>query len=466
MPPMDVHATLLDLIGSTPLVRLDKVGAGLPCTLLGKLEMLNPGGSVKDRIGLRMIEAAEREGKLAPGGTIVEPTSGNTGVGLAIAAAIKGYKCIFTMPDKMSHEKIALLRAYGAEVVITPTAVPPESPESYYRVADRLTEEIPGAFQPNQYHNDNNPFAHYETTGPEIWDQTDGKVTHVVISVGTGGTVTGAGRYLHERKPDIQIVGADPAGSIFTSDEIHPYLVEGIGKESWPDTLDRDVVDRWVTVNDRDSFLTARRITAEEGILVGGSAGTAVWAALEVGKELAAEDLMVVILPDSGKSYLSKIYDEAWMRENGFLDRPSTRARIGEVLAAKHRLTPSMPDLVAVPTHEKVGRAIDTLAEFGISQVPVARNEKPEDISEIVGSIQDRSLLEKVLRDGDALVRDVAAVMDGPLPVVQTSAGVEEMFTDLARGAEAVVVAEGSKPIGVLSRADLLEYLAHQPLPR
>jgi cystathionine beta-synthase len=459
---MDVYGSLLDGIGNTPLVRMSRIGRHLECELLAKLEMLNPGGSVKDRIGLRMIEAAEREGKLKPGGTIVEPTSGNTGVGLAIAAAIKGYKCIFTMPDKMSQEKISLLRAYGAEVVITPTAVPPESPESYYRVADRLTEEIPGAFQPNQYHNHNNPDAHYETTGPELWQQTDGKVTHVVISVGTGGTITGAGRYLHEKNPEIQIIGADPAGSIFTSDEIHPYLVEGIGKESWPDTLDRSVIDRWVTVTDRDSFLTARRITSEEGILVGGSAGTAVWAALEVAQELTHDHLMVVILPDSGKSYLSKLYDESWMRENGFLERPGTQARIGEVLAAKRRMMPSIPDLIAVPTHEKVGKAIDTLAEYGISQVPVARTDKPEDISEIVGSIRDRSLLERVLRDGDAVGRDVVEVMEAPLPVAQTSDGVEQMFADLSRGAEAILVADGARPLAVLSRADLLEYLAHQ----
>ncbi|MDQ3963453.1 MAG: pyridoxal-phosphate dependent enzyme, partial [Actinomycetota bacterium] len=365
------------------------------------------------------------------------------------------------MPDKMSQEKISLLRAYGAEVVITPTAVPPESPESYYRVADRLTEEIPGAFQPNQYHNHNNPEAHYETTGPEIWEQTGGKITHLVIGVGTGGTITGAGRYLKEQNPDVVIVGADPAGSIFTSDEIHPYLVEGIGKESWPDTLDRDVVDRWYTVSDRDSFLTARRITAEEGLLVGGSCGTAMWAALELGKELSSEEIVVVVLPDSGKNYLSKLYDDGWMRENGFLDRPGTRARIGEVLAAKRRMTPNIPDLVAVPTTERVDKAIDTLAEFGISQVPVARTEKPDDLSDIVGSIRDRTLLERVLRDRDATARQVVEVMEAPLPVAQTSDGVEAMFADLSRGAEAILVAEGSKPVAVLSRADLLEYLAH-----
>jgi cystathionine beta-synthase len=325
-----------------------------------------------------------------------------------------------------------------------------------------LTEEIPGAYQPNQYHNDHNPEAHYQSTGPEIWDQTDGRVTHVVISVGTGGTVSGAGRYLKEKNPDIVIVGADPQGSIFSGGEPHPYLVEGIGKESWPDTLDRNVVDRWVTVSDRDSFLMARRITREEGVLAGGSCGTAMWAALEVGKDLKEEDLMVVLLPDSGKSYLSKIYNDSWMTEHGFMDRPGTAARIGEVTAEKRRLDTGIPDLVAVPAHEKVGRAIDLLQEYGISQVPVARSDKPEDTSEIIGSIRERSLLDRVFRDRDAVGRDVAEVMDPPLPVVQSSAGVEEMFADLSRGAEAIVVADGSRPTAVLSRADLLDFLAHQ----
>jgi cystathionine beta-synthase len=465
MSEMTIYDSLLDAIGRTPLLRMSNVGRDLSCTLFGKLEMLNPGGSVKDRIGLRMIEQAERDGLLKPGGTIVEPTSGNTGVGLAIAASLKGYRCIFTMPDKMSMEKVSLLRAYGAEVVITPTAVAPDSPESYYRVADRLTEEIPGAFQPNQYHNQRNPESHYETTGPEIWEQTEGRITHFVVSVGTGGTVTGAGRYLKEQNPDIVVVGADPEGSIFTSEEVTPYLVEGIGKDSWPDTLDREIIDRWVRVSDRDSFLTARRITKEEGLLAGGSCGTALWAALEVGKELGPEAVMVVVLPDSGKNYLSKLYNESWMLEHGFLDRPGTLARIGEVLEEKRRTETQVPDMVAVPANEKVGRAIDTLQEYGISQVPVARSDKPEDISEIVGSIQERSLLDKVFRDRGAIERDVAEVMEGPLPIVQSSAGVEEMFTDLSRGAEAIVVAEGSTPLGVLTRADLLEFLAHQGRP-
>src|SRR5205085_5414062 len=287
--------------------------------ILAKLEMLNPGGSVKDRIGLRMIEAAERSGELKPGGTIVEPTSGNTGHGLAIAAAIRGYKCIFVMPDKMSQEKVALLRAYGAEVVITPTAVAPESPESYYRVADRLTEEIPGAFQPNQYFNQENPAAHEETTGPEIWRQTDGTIDVLVAGVGTGGTVTGTARFLKERKPSITVVGADPEGSLFSGDQVRPYLTEGIGEDFWPQTLDPSLVDRWVRVSDRDAFRMARAITRQEGILVGGSSGTAVHAALEVARDLPKGTTVVVILPDTGRNYLSKAYSATWLLQHGML---------------------------------------------------------------------------------------------------------------------------------------------------
>jgi cystathionine beta-synthase len=459
---VDVFESVLDAVGRTPLVRMKNVGRDLPCELLGKLEMLNPGGSVKDRIGVRMIEAAEGAGVLRPGGTIVEPTSGNTGVGLAIAAALKGYRCIFTMPDKMSREKISLLRAYGAEVVIAPTAVPPESPESYYRVADRLTEEIPGAFQPNQYFNRENPHAHYATTGPEIWEQTEGRVTHFVAGVGTGGTITGAGRYLKEQNADVVVVGADPEGSLYTGDAARPYLVEGIGEDFWPETLDRDVVDRWVRVTDRDSFLTARRVTREEGLLVGGSCGTAVHAALEVGREAGPDGIVVVILPDSGRSYLSKLYNDSWMLEYGFIDRPGTQARLGEVLAEKRRVEAHVPDLVAVPSTEKVGRAIDLLQSYGISQVPVARSAEPGDLADLVGSIHERSLLDRVFRDGDAINRDVVEVMDPPLPVVQMSSSLDEMFADFSRGAEAIVVAEGARPAGVLTRTDLLEFLAHQ----
>jgi cystathionine beta-synthase len=453
--------SLLELIGRTPLLRLSRVGKGVECDLLGKLEMLNPGGSVKDRIGLRMLEAAEREGSLRPGGTIVEPTSGNTGVGLAIAAAIKGYRCIFTMPDKMSREKISLLRAHGAEVVVTPTAVPPDSPESYYRVADRLTEEIPGAFQPNQYFNRENPTAHYLTTGPEIWKQTGGRVTHFVSAVGTGGTISGTGRYLKEQNPDVVVVGADPEGSLYTGEDARPYLVEGIGEDFWPETLDREVIDRWVTVSDRESFLCARRVTDEEGLLVGGSAGTAVHAALEVASELGPQHVVVVILPDSGRSYLSKLYDDSWMLEYGFLERPGTQARIGELQTAKRRQGLDVPELVVIPSHEKVGRAIDILEQYGISQAPVSRSTEPHDLSEIIGSINERGLLDRVFRDSEAIERDVAEVMGPPLPVVQRASGVEQMFEDLSRGAEAVIVADGSRPVGVLTRADLLEFLAH-----
>ncbi len=459
---MDVHDSLIDLIGNTPLLRLSRIEPGLGCTLLAKVEVMNPGGSVKDRIGIRMIEAAERSGALKPGGTIIEPTSGNTGVGLAIAAAIKGYKCIFIMPDKMSQEKISLLRAYGAEVVIAPTAVPPDSPESYYRVADRLTAQIPGAFQPNQYFNDDNPRTHYETTGPEIWKQTEGKITHFVTGVGTGGTISGTGRYLKEQNPDVVVVGGDPEGSIYTGSEPRPYLVEGIGEDFWPDTFDRTIVDRWVTVSDRDSFVMARRVTRREGLLVGGSGGTAMCAALEVARDLGPDDVMVVIIPDSGRGYLSKVFNDAWMLQNGFIDRPGTQARIGEILSAKRRIEPDIPDLVAVGSHESVGRAIDILQSYGISQIPIAKTESPDDIAEIVGSIHERTLLDRVFRDRDAIDREVVEVMDPPLPVIQATSGVEEMVVDLSKGAEAIVVAEGSKPSGVLTRADLLEFLAHQ----
>jgi cystathionine beta-synthase len=459
---MDIRASLLDLIGDTPLLNLDRITRGLDCRVVAKLEMLNPGGSVKDRIGIRMIETAERSGALTPGGTIIEPTSGNTGVGLAMAATLKGYRCIFTMPDKMSQEKIGLLRAYGAEVVIAPTAVPPESPESYYRVADRLTEEIPGAFQPNQYFNQENPQTHFDTTGPEIWEQTEGQITHFVTGVGTGGTITGVARYLKAQNAEVVVVGADPEGSLYSGGEARPYLVEGIGEDFWPESFDPAVVDRWVTVTDRSSFLTARRLTKEEGLLAGGSCGTAMWAALEVGRELGPEHLMVVILPDSGRSYISKLYNDSWMLSHGFLDRPGTSARIGEVVVGKKRVEADIPPLVAVPSSEKVGRAIDVLQAYGISQVPVVKEGQPEDLSEIVGSIQERSLLDRVFRDRDAIERDVAEVMDPPLPVVQSSSGVEEMFEDLSRGAEAVVVVEGSRPTGVLTRSDLLEFLAHQ----
>jgi cystathionine beta-synthase len=453
---MPVLETFLDAVGDTPLVRLQRVTRHVQPTILAKLEMLNPGGSVKDRIGLRMIEAAERSGRLRPGGTIVEPTSGNTGHGLAIAAAIRGYKCIFVMPDKMSQEKVALLRAYGAEVVITPTAVAPESPESYYRVADRLTEEIPGAFQPNQYFNRENPQAHYETTGPEIWEQTGGTLDAVVIGVGTGGTITGTGRYLKERNPDIQVVGADPEGSLYSGDTPRPYLVEGIGEDFWPETFDPEVVDRYVRVSDRESFRLARAITRQEGILVGGSSGTALAAALEVAAEMDAGATIVVIFPDTGRNYLSKLYSDAWLLQYGLLERPEV-VRVEEVLTAKPG---ELPPLVTVEAHDKVRQAIDRLQEYGISQAPVVR-EGGREVTTFVGSIREGTLLDRIFRDPDALQADVAEVMGPPIPMVEFDDPVEVAFTTLQHD-PAVLVAKAGQVLGVLTRSDLLEHLAHR----
>ena len=332
-----IHESILETIGDTPLVRLSRIGAGVRPQLVAKLEAFNPGGSIKDRVAIALIEAAERDGRLRPGGTIIEPTSGNTGTGLAIAARLKGYRVVAVMPDKMSKEKIDLLRAYGADVVVAPTDVPPDSPQSYYRVADRLTEEIPGAFQPNQYFNQANPRAHYESTGPEIWEQTAGRITHLVAGVGTGGTITGTSRYLLERQPGLTVVGADPEGSIYSGGEenVRPYLVEGVGEDFWPETFDRSVVDRWVTVSDRDAFLTTRRLAELEGILAGGSGGLAVHAALELAADVDdPEALIVVILPDGGRSYLSKIYSDAWMRQYGFFER-DTQLTVGDVMRRK-----------------------------------------------------------------------------------------------------------------------------------
>jgi cystathionine beta-synthase len=455
---MPVLETFLDAMGNTPLVRLSKVTRGVRPTVLAKLEMLNPGGSVKDRIGIRMIEAAERAGALRPGGTIVEPTSGNTGHGLAIAAAIRGYKCIFVMPDKMSQEKISLLRAYGAEVVITPTAVAPESPESYYRVAERLADEIPGAFQPNQYFNAENPATHYTTTGPEIWEQTEGGVDVFVAGIGTGGTISGVGKYLKEQNSNVMVVGADPEGSVYSGDEPRPYLVEGIGEDFWPDTFDPSVVDRYVKVSDRDSFRMARAVTRQEGILVGGSCGTAVVAALTVARELDdAAKTIVVLLPDSGRGYLSKVHSDTWMLQHGMLDRPDV-IRVEEVLGAKGG---DLPSLITVDAHDKVRQAVDTLQLHGISQAPVVREGDGSDVSRFVGSIRDRELLERVFRDPDALQADVAEVMAPPVPIVEWDDAVEVVFSVLEQAPAALVSKEG-QVLGVVTRSDLLEFLAHR----
>jgi cystathionine beta-synthase len=456
--------TLLDLIGSTPVVRLAKLGSEYGCTLLAKLEFLNPGGSNKDRIGLAMVEEAERSEKLRPGGTIVEPTSGNTGVGLALAAAVRGYKLICVVPDKVAPEKIALLRAFGAEVVICPTAVDPDSPESYYSVSDRLAEEIPGAYKPDQYSNDENPAAHYESTGPEIWEQVGDALDILVISVGTGGSITGAGRYLKERKPDLVVVGADPEGSVFTAtgpEGIHPYLVEGIGKDSFPDTFDPAIVDEYVRVSDRDSFLTARRLAREEGILGGGSGGTSVHAMLEMAERHGPGKTILTTIPDGGRGYLSKLYDDNWMLEHGMLERRSSLPTIAEVLRFKHAIDGAPPDFVVCEAQENVAHAIELMQRYGISQVPVVRHRPATAVEDVIGSLTERGLLDRVLRDPDSLQADVASVMGPPLPAVEVGDSIRDAYAHLATGA--AVVSDRGRPTAVVSRSDLLEYLAHAP---
>jgi cystathionine beta-synthase len=455
------YPTVLDLVGNTPLVRLQRLAREDGPLLLAKLEYMNPGGSVKDRIAQRMIEAAEEAGELEPGGTIVEPTSGNTGVGLAIAAALKGYRCIFVMPDKVAAEKISLLRAFGAEVVICPTAVPPESPESYYSVSARLAEEIPGAYKPDQYSNPANPQAHYETTGPELWEQTGGKLDALVLTVGTGGTISGAARYLKEQDPGLLVVGADPEGSVYSSEAVHPYLVEGIGEDFWPKTFDPSVVDEYVTVSDRDSFVTARRLAREEGLLVGGSGGTAVWAMLKIAERFGPDATVATLIPDGGRGYLSKFYDDNWLREYGIVDRHAPAPTIEEVLAHKRREEGEVPPLIFVESHRKVGEAVDLMHRYGISQVPVIRHEPADSLADVIGSIQERGLLERVLRNPDTLNEEVATAMDPPLRAVEMRESVDTVFSDLEAGNTAVIVATGGKPVGVLTRADLLEYLAN-----
>jgi cystathionine beta-synthase len=458
------YSTVLELVGNTPIVRLQSVGKETGCTLLAKLEYVNPGGSVKDRIGLAMLEAAEAEGKLKPGGTIVEPTSGNTGVGLAIAAASKGYRCIFVMPDKMSQEKISMLRAYGAEVVITPTAVEHDSPESYYSVSSRLAEEIPGGYKPDQYSNMANPEAHYRVTGPEIWEQTGGEIDAIVISVGTGGTISGVGRYFKERKPEVLIVGADPEGSVYTARvdaDVHPYFVEGIGKDTWPDTMDPEIVDEWIRVSDRDSFVYARRLAREEGLLVGGSGGTTVAAAIDVAGKLGPGRTILTMMPDSGRSYLSKFYDDNWMLEHGFVEREAALPTLDQVLRSKRLEEAAVPELVTISAHQKVGEAIDVMQRYSISQIPVVRNSELESLADVIGSLQDRNLLDQVFRNPDALHDDVANVMQPPLAAIEIDQTLDEVFSTLTGQRNAVVVARGGRPVGVLTRSDLLEYLAH-----
>jgi cystathionine beta-synthase len=451
--------SILDLVGNTPLVRLSKVTEGLRPLILAKLEQLNPGGSVKDRIGLSMLEDAERRGLLRPGGTVIEPTSGNTGHGLAMAAAIKGYKMIFVMPDKMSAEKISLLRAYGAEVVICPTNVDRESPQSYYSVAERLSREIPGGFQPNQYFNPRNPEAHYKTTGPEIWRQTDGKITTFVAGVGTGGTISGVGKYLKEQNPAIRVIGADPEGSIF-SGEIAPYKVEGVGEDFWPGTFDREIVDEFIQVTDRECFVAARKLARQEGILVGGSAGLALHAAIQVAVDSKPDDVIVVLLPDTGRNYLSKFFSDEWMRQNGYLQR-LVPARVREVIDAH---SDGVPELVSVGSGRSVGEAIDLMQQYGISQLLVTENGSTAGIG-VVGSIQERTLLDRIYRDPAVVTTSVSTAMDPPFAKVAAGAPIEEAFEALLGGEPALMIVEGDLPVGVITRSDLLEFVARRGRP-
>ncbi len=471
MDGFDIRETVLEALGNTPLIRLHSVTRGIRTPVVAKVEMTNPGGSVKDRIGIRMIEEAERQGWLKPGGTIVEPTSGNTGVGLAMAAAVRGYRCIFTVPDKVAAEKVALLRGYGAEVVICPTAVERDDPQSYYSVAERLTRETPNAFQPNQYFNPMNPRTHYDATGPEIWRQTAGTVTHFVAGVGTGGTISGTGRFLKERNLALRVIGVDPEGSIYTSNDIHPYKVEGVGEDFWPGSFDREIVDGWRQVSDRDSFLMTRRLAREEGLLVGGSCGMAVVGALAVARELDDPNaLVVVLLPDSGRGYLSKIYSDTWMRENGFLSRFSQPTRMGSLVAARNDETPGV---VSVPADHSVAAVIEILRHHEISQVPVVRARSageaasfvgPIDVPAVVGSISERTLLDRVYRDPDVLTRPVGDVMDKPFGLVDANEELERVFPLFTGGATAVLVQQAGRVVAVVSSADLLGYVAHQRL--
>jgi cystathionine beta-synthase len=449
--------SVVDLVGNTPLVKLNSVSSGLAATVLAKVEYVNPGGSVKDRIALRMIEAAEASGELKPGGTIVEPTSGNTGVGLAMVAQRRGYRCVFVCPDKVSQDKINVLRAYGAEVVVCPTAVAPEHPDSYYNVSDRLVREIPNAWKPDQYSNPNNPLSHYHSTGPEVWEQTGGRVSAFVAGVGTGGTISGTGRYLKEVSGGrVKIIGADPEGSVYSGGSGRPYLVEGVGEDFWPECYDRTVTDEVIAVSDKDSFVMTRRLAREEGLLVGGSCGMAVVAALRYAQRLTADDVVVVILPDSGRGYLSKIFNDDWMADYGFLTPASQEATVTDVLARKGE---SLPDLVHMHPDETVGQAIETLREYGVSQMPLVKEEPPVMAAEIVGSIVERDLLEALFTGRAQLSDPLEDHKSGPLPQVGSGEPISALMSVLEKADAAVVLIEG-KPRTVVSRQDLLAFLA------
>ena len=448
-----------DLVGNTPLVRLGPVAAGLAAPVLAKIEYFNPGGSVKDRIALRMVEAAEASGELKPGGTIVEPTSGNTGVGLAIVAQRKGYRCVFVCPDKVGEDKRNVLKAYGAEVVVCPTAVDPDHPDSYYRTSDRLVEEIDGAWKPNQYANPENPQSHYLGTGPELWEQTDGRITHFVAGIGTGGTISGTGRYLKEVSGGrVQVIGADPVGSVYSGGTGRPYLVEGVGEDFWPTTYDKDICDRIVAVSDADSFAMTRRLAREEALLVGGSCGMATVAALRVAAELTPDEagaaVVVVLLPDGGRGYLGKVFNDAWMAGYGFLP-PATGATVGDVLRRKDG---AIPALVHAHPNETVADAVHYLREFAVSQMPVVRAEPPVMAAEVAGSVVERDLLDALFTGRAQLTDRLERHMSPPLPTIGANEPLDTAMSAFAAADAALVLVDG-KPAGVVTRSDVLAFL-------
>ncbi len=454
---MEYVESVVDLVGNTPLVKLNAVAEGRRPLILAKVEYLNPGGSVKDRIALRMVEAAERSGELKPGGTIVEPTSGNTGVGLALVAQQKGYKCVFVCPDKVSVDKRNVLKAYGAEVVVCPTAVAPEHPDSYYNVSDRLVAEIPGAWKPNQYANPENPASHYHGTGPEVWRQTEGRITHFVAGVGTGGTISGTGRYLKEvSEGRVKVIGADPEGSVYSGGSGRPYLVEGVGEDFWPDAYDRDVCDEIVAVSDADSFEITRRLAREEGLLVGGSCGMAVAAALRVADNAGPDDVIVVLLPDGGRGYLSSVFNDKWMAQYGFLSPDTSGATVGDVLRRKDG---TMPDLVHGHPNETVAEAVAIMREYAVSQMPVVNAEPPVMAAEVAGAVNERDLLDALFTGKAQLTDRLERHMSLKLPTIGAGESISSAMAALS-SADGALVLEDGKPAGVVTRQDILGFLA------